>query len=631
VPRIVTITVLYLIGLSACLILGACEQRDPVDPVGTEGAAIQKDYTDTFLLRAYDTDSVFVTSVYNGWQTADPDWRLTSLGDDYTWRLITEMPGGLFFYKYVLHRDGVETWLTDPAAVEINGTGAPPDPAYWNGVRGRTFTTPQPLAEPPDRTKLVIYEIAPNDFSAIQTFTGIYAGLTSGPNLVDLGVNAIELMPVTAPSYNGWGYDPILYFAPNPSYGWPSTFALMVDAAHSHGIAVILDMVLNHSAGSNPLRQLDDLVGEYNFTTDEPNPWGMVELNWNNPALREHILDALCLWVDRYKVDGFRFDYIGGEPYSTWIWLRQQLEARYPDLLLIAEDFNYPNGGNAVTNGYDAQWGGNHTDGWGGGGNNFNQVMITALTERGFCTRGQTVPSVGAFGFAYRNMWAVANVVGGNDQYAGGVPGDGFSDVKYLESHDENRLVWAVDTYGSAGAQAVGGLTKAHLGAVIQMTTVGIPMLYNGQEIGSGEYRPASPTTYLIDWLNGDADLRAAYKILIDLRLTAPALASENIFFHWRDGLQDHLDMTLCYWRGETGVAADAEIVVAANFDHEDHAWDVQFPSDGLWELLDPVAGTWTEVTVSEGQLYQTIPASTARLWRVFDDVTAVPLGNLPE
>ena len=269
---------------------------------------------------------------------------------------------------------------------------------------------------------------------------------------MDLGVNAIELMPVTAPSYNGWGYDIILHRCVNPNYGWPSTFASLVDAAHQQGIAVILDMVLNHAAGSCPLRQLDDFAGVYNFTTDEPNPWGLVELNYTNEALRAFILESLCFWVNTYKVDGFRFDYIGGEPYSTWEWLEDELRARYPDLLLIAEDFNYANPINAVIVGYDAQWGGNHTDGWGGGGNNFNQVMITALTENGFAWRGSTTPSVGAFGPAYRNMWAVANVIAANPQYAGGVPGDGFSDVKYLESHDENRVVWSVNTIGSAFA-----------------------------------------------------------------------------------------------------------------------------------------------------------------------------------
>ncbi|MFH1843315.1 MAG: alpha-amylase family glycosyl hydrolase [bacterium] len=625
--RIYTITLVAgvsLLLLTAWLLAG-CGQDEylPTSPATGVPLETEKADPDTFLLRAYGADSVFLAGSMNGWATNDPAYEFTDLGDGYSWQLIVELPAGLNLYKFILWDGAEATWLSDPAAVEIVPDGIHGDPAYWNGVRGRVIPEVTPLASPPLRNELVIYEIAPNDFSPAQTFTGIIAGLTSGPNLVDLGINAIELMPVTVPSYNGWGYDTVMYFAPNPNYGWPSTFATMVNTAHSHGIAVILDMVLNHAAGSCPLRQLDTFSGSYDFTTTEANPWGLVELNWTNPALRDYILDAVCHWVNAFKVDGFRFDYTGGEPYSTWIWLKDELRARYPGLLLIAEDYNYV--ANSVTHGYDAQWGGNHTDGWGGGGNNFNQVMITILTELGFSTRGITTPSVGAFGTAYNNMWAAANVIGANDQYLGAAPGDGFSDVKYLESHDENRLVWFVDTIGSAGAQTVGGLTKAFLGGLVQMTTVGIPMLYNGQEIGSGEFRPASPTTYQIDWAGGDDDLRAAFKHLIALRLRSPALKSENTFFQWRSGNTDQVERTLVYWRGESTFANDATVVVACNFDHIDHAWTVPFPTDGVWHLLHPVSGAWEAQTVSGGGRYLNLPASTGNLWVKYDGLTGVP------
>jgi 1,4-alpha-glucan branching enzyme len=618
-------------------LLAGCEPASsPLEPAPTSGDPLpgQDDgasgaagvaAADSFLLRAYGAEAVHLAGSVNGWAQNDPDWALVPAGDDVTWNLVAELPSGLVQYKYVLDDGATTTWLTDPRAIEVMPDGFSGSPAYWNAVRGRAFSTPRPLPSPPERQRLVIYEVSVNDVSATGTFAGLFSGLTSGADLVDLGINAIELMPVTVPSYNGWGYDPVLYFAPNPSFGWPSTFALLIDAAHERGIAVILDMVLNHAAGDAVLRQLDTFSGEYHFTTTESNPWGLVELNWSDPALRAHILDALCHWVDTYRVDGFRFDYIAGEPYATWVWLKDQLRARYPGLLLIAEDFAYASTGNAVTNGYDAQWGGNHTDGWGGGGNNFNQVMITALTERGFAWRGETVPTVGAWGTIYRNMWAVANVISGNAGYSGGVPGDGFSDVKYLESHDENRLVWAVDTYGAAGAQSVGGLTKAHLGALALMTTVGIPMLYNGQEIGADEYRPASPTLHTVDWSAGDQDLRDAYRHLIRLRLRHPALASENIFFQWRDDLVDQQERTMVYWRGETTDPAAAAIVAALNFDHDDHAWTIPFPAAGNWFRFYPISGALQPVTVPPGGLTLTIPASSGMLWIREDGVTGVP------
>jgi 1,4-alpha-glucan branching enzyme len=612
--------------LLACLMLvAACSIDDtplgPLSPDGGDG----KVRLDTFRLWAYGVDSVHLAGSLNGWADDAPAYALDLQADGGTWQLITEVPDGLYTYKYVLRLDGQVEWLTDPGAVEVLPDGFHSSPAYWNAARGRVFDPPAPLPEPIDRNRLVIYEMSVNDFSATGTFAGAQAGLTAVADLVDLGINAIELMPVTAPSYNGWGYDPVLQFAPNPSFGTPANFAALVDAAHSHGIAVILDAVVNHMSGSAPLRQLDNFTGTYDYTTLESNPWGLVELNWTSPALREHILDALSHWVDTYRIDGFRFDYIGGEPYATWVWLKDQLRIKYPDLLLIAEDFNYP--ANSVTFGYDAQWGGNHTDGWGGGGNNFCQVMATALSQNGFAWRGELTPSIGAFGPAYNNMWAVANVISGNSGYSGAAPGDGFSDVKFIESHDENRLVWYVDNIGSAAAQTVGGLQKAHMGAVVSMTSVGIPMLYNGQEIGSGEYRPQGTTIAKIDWNAGDPGVRLAYEAMIDLRLTQPALQSENIFFQWRDGGIDQSEYTLVYWRGSTGVPAQAEIVVACNFDSLDHAWPVPFPSPGTWVMFDLAAGYLESVDVPGTAVDMTVPASTALVWVREGGTVGVPLG----
>jgi 1,4-alpha-glucan branching enzyme len=616
----------FLVCLALLTVLAACSDNSPTEPMvaaDSTGSDHVKTRTDTFILRAYDLDAVYVASSINGWVDEDPEWSLTLQEDGYTWRLIKTHETNIYYYKFIIHAGTESAWLTDPAATEVSPSGSSGSPAYWNAVRGRTFTEPRQLGRTIDRSKLVIYEISLNDFSATGTFSGARSGLTSAANLADLGVNAIELLPVTAPSYNGWGYDPVLQFAPNPSFGWPSTFASLVDEAHELDIAVILDVVINHMAGSAPLRQLDDFTGTNHFTTEESNPWGLVELNWTDPALREHILEALLHWVEAYHVDGFRFDYVGGEPYSTWYWLKNQLESRHPDLLLIAEDFNYPT--NSISYGYGAQWGGNHTDGWGGGGNNFCQVMVTALTEAGFASRGQLSPEVGAFGPSYNNMWAVANVVGGNSNYVGPATGDGFSDIKYLESHDENRLVWAVDAMGSPGAQVVGGQTKARLGAVVSMTSVGIPMLFNGQEIGSDEYRSASPTNFPINFTQGDQELRDIYRRLIQLRLELPALASENTFFHWRDGNVDQQEYTMVYWRGENQDSSQAEVVVALNFDHQDHTWFIPFPRGGYWSREDLAAGSGNLQNIPEGGLTLTIPASSAVMWTNEVGITHVP------
>jgi len=621
----VIIRSIFVCGL---VVLAACEKT--AGPVGPESGAntdLAKVRIDTFTLVAPGLDAVYVAGSANGWTDLDPNWAMTLQPDNMTWRLITGMPSGLSAYKFIMHRGTASEWLTDPRATEVTPDGFHGNPAYWNALKGRTFTAPAPLAVPLDRSRLVIYEMSLNDFSATGTFAGAQAGFTAGADLTTLGVNAIELMPVTAPSFNGWGYDPVLQFAPNPSYGGPAAFAALVDAAHDAGVAVILDAVVNHMAGSAALRQIDNFTGTNTFTTTENNPWGLVELNWTNPYLKEHILESLSHWVTAYKVDGFRFDYVGGEPYSTWIWLRAELLARHPGLLLIGEDFNYP--ANSVTYGYDAQWGGNHTDGWGGppgnGGNNFCQVMATALNQNGFAWRGQLTTSVGAFGVPYNNMWAVANVVSGNSNYLGGAPGDGFSDIKFLESHDENRVVWSVDALGSAGAQALGGLHKAHLGAVISLTSVGIPMLYNGQEIGSGEYRPEGTSTYKIDWNAGDQALRLTYSYLIGKRLNLPALATENVGFYWRPANVDNSEFTITYSRGTTSDPATHEVLVAANFDSQDHTWDVPFPRLGSWARYDVLGGSVETISIADLNQTVTVTAGSALVWFWADGTTGVP------
>jgi len=618
------LAIALLLVFGTFLLVGCSVEPETLSPAAPTGQETAKVHTDTFKLRAYDLDSVHVAGSLNGWNDLDPAWEMSLQADGFTWLLIKEVSDVAHQYKFVMRIGLEKAWLTDPEAHDILPDGFHGSPAYWNAVKGRTFTKPDPLPAPIPRNELVIYEISLNDFSTSGTFSGATANLTANADLVDLGVNAIELMPVTAPSYNGWGYDPVLQAAPNGSFGWPSNFALLVDTAHDLGMAVILDAVVNHMSGSAPLRQIDDFTGTNRFTTTESNPWGLVELNWTNPALKEHILESLSHWVTAYNVDGFRFDYMGGEPYTTWIWLKDQLLARHPDLILIAEDFRYV--ANSVTYGYDAQWGGQHTDQWGGGGNNFCQVMATTLSQNGFASRGETTIQTGVWGISYNNMWAVANVISGNAQYAGSAPGDGFSDIKYLESHDENRVVWYVNNVGSPGAQAVGGLHKAHLGAVVSMTSIGIPMLFNGQEIGSGEWRNPSPVTYKISWASGDAALRQTYRSMIHYRLTLPALMSENIFFQWRAGNIDQVEATMVYWRGSTTAPGAAEVVVACNFDDADHAWTVPFPTSGAWVRYDPHAGYVMTEVLDTSSLTLTVPASTALMWIKAGGTTGVPL-----
>ena len=170
-----------------------------------------------------------------------------------------------------------------------------------------------------------------------------------------------------------------------------------------------------------------------------------------------------------------------------------------------------------------------------------------------------------------------------------------------------------------AEADAIGGAVKAKLGAATLLTAVGIPMLYMGEEIALPTYRAQDPTPDKIDWSRGDAGVRDYYKNLISLRLTHPTLAKGGIHFvcpAWgtdQGPCQQH--KIINYWRYPGSVTSDADIVVASNYDHEDHEFTVVFPSSGTWHLLDPETGSSTPVEVTGQNLTTTLTASTAYIF----------------
>lgn len=189
-----------------------------------------------------------------------------------------------------------------------------PDPATrWqpHGLRGpsRVFVPRAPalLARPPDPERLVIYELHVGTFSAAGTFDGAIPQL---PRLAELGVNAIELMPVAEfPGARGWGYDGVYISAPQSSYGGPAALQALIDAAHAHGLAVILDVVYNHVGVSG----IDALsaFGPY-FTASHGTPWGKA-INYDDQRcdpVREWVLQSAEGWVRDYGIDGLRLDAI---------------------------------------------------------------------------------------------------------------------------------------------------------------------------------------------------------------------------------------------------------------------------------------------------------------------------------
>ena len=152
------------------------------------------------------------------------------------------------------------------------------------------------------REGLTIYELHVGTFTPEGTYRAAAARL---PELADLGVTAIELMPLAAfAGARGWGYDGVRHFAPFAPYGTPEELAAFIDLAHERGLRVFLDVVYNHfGPAGNTLRRFAPAA----FTTRVASPWGESP-DFANPVMRAYVLDNVRYWLDEFRFDGLRLD-----------------------------------------------------------------------------------------------------------------------------------------------------------------------------------------------------------------------------------------------------------------------------------------------------------------------------------
>jgi maltooligosyltrehalose trehalohydrolase len=198
----------------------------------------------------------------------------------------------------------------------LDGARYRPDPASrWqpDGVHGPSAVV-DPLTFPwTDQAfaghalaDLVFYELHVGTFTPAGTFEAVIPHLD---RLVDLGVTAIELMPIAEfPGSRNWGYDGVHLYAPQSTYGGPEGLRRLVDAAHGRGLSVVLDIVYNH------LGPEGNYLAEYGpyFTERYKTPWGAA-MNFDGPdaaGVRRHYVENARYWVREFHVDGFRLDAI---------------------------------------------------------------------------------------------------------------------------------------------------------------------------------------------------------------------------------------------------------------------------------------------------------------------------------
>jgi maltooligosyltrehalose trehalohydrolase len=244
-------------------------------------------------------------------------------------------------YRYLLE-DG--TAVPDPASRaqsgDVHGPSIVVDPAAytWRHAdwRGRTWQ------------EAVFYEL---HAGVLGGFDGIKGEL---PRLAELGVTAVELMPIAEfPGARNWGYDGTLLFAPESSYGTPEQLKTLIDAAHEHGLMVFLDVVYNHfGPDGNYLAAYAPTM----FRHDVKTPWGSA-IDFRHQEVRRFFTENVLYWLIEYRFDGLRFDAVHAIEDPDWLdQMAAEIRTRIRDrnVYLVLE--NDDNTASHLAGDFDAQW-----------------------------------------------------------------------------------------------------------------------------------------------------------------------------------------------------------------------------------------------------------------------------------
>ncbi|OYQ63491.1 glycogen debranching enzyme GlgX [Pseudanabaena sp. SR411] len=504
--------------------------------------------------------------------------------------------------------------LLDPYAKIIGGRdvwGVIPD---WEDIyhhRGRIafddfdWGNDRPLEIPPEDQ--IIYEMHVRSFTRHEssgikeTHRGTFAGIRDKiPYLKELGVNAVELMPVyefdefenSRPNpqtgetlYNYWGYSTVGFFAPKAGYAATGKFGMQVDELknlvkelHKHGIEVILDVVFNHTAEGNERGPTISFRGIDNKTYYMMTPEGYYfnfsgcgnTINCNNPIVRNIVLDCLRYWAAEYHIDGFRFDLasiLGRDPWGYPLANPPLLESLAFDPILakcklIAEAWDAGGlyqVGSFPAYGRWAEWNGKYRDGirkFLKGDGTVGQIAQ--------CLQG----SPDLYAWAGRAPATSINFITAHDGFT-------LMDLvsynhKHNEANGENNNdgsndndSWNCGWEGETDDVAINALRRRQIKNAIAMLMVsqGVPMLLMGDEVGRTQN--GNNNTYCHDnelsWLDWhlqtkNPDILEFVKHCIAFRRSHPVLRNPNHFRNQDYVGSGYADIT---WHGTKAWNAD--------------------------------------------------------------------------
>ena len=452
--------------------------------------------------------------------------------------------------------------------------------------------------ERPEKDQLIIYELLVRDFITSHDFQTLIDTLNY---LEDLGINAIQIMPFNEFEGNSsWGYNSSFYFAPDKYYGPKDALKSFIDECHLRGIAVIMDIVLNHTYSQSPFVRLYN-EGDWGSPTIE-NPWYNTQSNFTNPDAQwgndlnhesihtKRLVDRINrYWLEEYKIDGFRFDFSKGfgnnikdsdDPWgSEYDTDRIGLLKRMADEIWDYDSSVYVILEHFAENSEEEELADYGMLLWG------NSNYSYAETAMGYHTNGKSDFSWGYFG---TRGWNNAHL------------------VTYYESHDEERLMYKNLTWGhNAGDYNIQELNTAlnrikGVGSFF-FTIPGPKMIWQfgelGYDISIDDPCRLCEKPILWDYFqeNGRRNLYKTFQALIHLRMQHPVFHSATT----------EVDLSVASSTGKKRIRlnhSDMKAIILGNFNVVGQTINPQFFNTGIW--YDYFSGDSIEITDLNETIY---------------------------
>ncbi|MEH2167596.1 MAG: alpha-amylase family glycosyl hydrolase [Nostoc sp.] len=529
------------------------------------------------------------------------DWKeipMSKVEDGY-FRTKIKLEDGVYQYKFRIQTKSPnfapDEWINiiDPKATDVNETEKYGIVRIQDGQRiVDTYLWQHDEIPLPDNRELVIYEMHVADFTSDEVDSnkrGKYLGIIAKLDyLCELGINAIELMPVNEyPGDYNWGYKVRHFFATESSYGSTEDLKRLIDECHGRGIRVFMDGIYNHTDEECPLILIDRNYWYYehkHYPEDPDNYWGP-EFNYDNydknlnikPAW-EYIGDVVKFWIQEYHIDGIRFDAVrqlANFEFLNWLTKEAKNHAEPKQFYSIAE--HIPDTKTVVKpdGPLDACW---HES--------FRYFIIPYI-----CGKSFELEQLKQILDPKQQGYAIAT-----------------NTINYLATHDRERVLREL---GDCGIFDAAAFERAKLAAALLMTAMGVPMLWMGEEFGEYQQKSEDVTKpRKINWslLSSDQnhDLFEYYQKLIALHKQTPALQSDNIKFFYENANEK----VLAYTRWDEH---NSHVVVVANFSNQNL---------NQYKLSDfPTAEYWRdwlsnqEVKSGEDGLVTDLPNYTAKIF----------------